>query len=190
MIRLERRCQQIISCFAHGLASGPLEFEGMPTLDIVALLDTEILLRDRDAVEGSSELGIRLVLKPVQFDSQRGERVVGRIRNQETEINQIVRVGKLRHQLEILWQVIRRVTKRGEQEDPLSVLDRIRGRPDRVEVQVLDSSSIDLDGFVVVEGHRRLVVLVPCCVFVLGDLERGFCGSEAVEPAKGSDQLV
>lgn len=101
----------------------------MPIGDVLAQREPEILLHHQRAAEGHV---VGPLLDAVQLGGQHGERVVGRVADQEAQVDQVVRVGQFREQLEVLGEVGGSVLERGEDEDALLVLEGFRGGFDGV----------------------------------------------------------
>lgn len=141
----------------------------MPVLHLLTDDLPKVLLHNQGAVERDI---IRPHLDAVQLARQDGERIVGGIADEEGEVDEFVRVGELGQEVEVFVDVRRRVSQRGEDEDPFPVLPSFGGRLDRVEVYVIDRGGIDLDGSVVVEEDGRLEMCAPVRLLVEGHLQR------------------
>jgi hypothetical protein len=66
-------------------------------LDVLAELDAKVLLHDHGRTK--SDVGVRLYA--FELHRQGSQSVVGRVANEEGQINQLVRVGELYQQIEV-----------------------------------------------------------------------------------------
>lgn len=162
MLRLERRGQEVVAGLAHGLAPGSLGLEGMTLLDTLAQLESKVLLDNH----GAPEL-VGALLETVELGRQDSEGIIGRVANEEAKIDQIVGVCKLGKKLEILGEVGGGILERSENENSFFVLDSLGGGLDGVQVDVVDGGLVDNQGRVVIKDYWRVMVGVPCCLFVL-----------------------
>lgn len=149
--------QEVVAGLAHGAATGALELKRVARLNVLALLDAKVLSDDGDTVEGAVELGVGLVLQAVELEGELAVGVVGRVGDQEGEVDEAVRVGELGDQLKMLAEVWGGVAQR-RQDQHAALVGCLGGA---VEVDVVDGAGVDLDGFVVVEQDGGLVVGVP-----------------------------
>lgn len=185
MLRAHGRTQQIVPRAAHRLPPRPLRRKPMPVLHILSQRDAEIFLDDLRAAEGDA---VRPRLHPLQLHGQDGEGVVRAVADEEGEVDEVVGVGELGEEVEVLFDVGRGVAERGEDEDALFVDQRLGGGVDGVEVDALDGGAVDLDRGVVVEDDGRLEVAGPLCLFGCRHLHGRFCRAKAVESVVSINQ--
>lgn len=172
VIRLESRVEQEVASSSDGSAAGTLGLKGVPIGDFVAELDSEILLDDGDAAERAAKLRVGLVLDAVELLGEDGEGVVGAVGDKEGDINQLVRVGKLHKELKVLVKVPGGIAKWRQDEHLLLPLLGRLGRLDIVQVVDVPVGRIDLDRGMVIEEDGGRLILMPCVVFVLCNVER------------------
>lgn len=179
--------QEVVAGATHGLPSGTLSLERVALLDALAKLEAEVLLDNHSAVEGDL---VRAALDAIQFRGQDCESIILGIADQESEVDQVVGVGKLGNQLEVFGQVRGGVLERGKDQDALLVVDGLAGGLDGVEVDVLDGGVVDLQGLVVVEDDGGLEVASPRSLLIERHLHGGFRGAPAVEAICGHHMLA
>jgi len=128
VLRLQRGAEQEVPGLAHSLPPGALEFERVPHSNILTLEHTVVLLHDSDTVERTAQLRVGLVLDTVQLGSEDSQGIIGRVGDQEREIDEFVGIRQLRNELKVLGQVVRGVSEGSEHQYPLLVLGGVAGR--------------------------------------------------------------
>lgn len=86
-----------------------------------------------------------------------GEGVVGGVADEEGEVDEVVWVGDLRDEVEVVVDVVCGIAQWGEQEDALFICGALWRRDDGVEVDELDGAGVDLDGGVVIKENGGCV---------------------------------
>lgn len=119
MVGLQGSGEQVVASSAHGLPARTLSLEPVTILDILTELEAKILLDDRGAPERN---GVGPLLYPVELHGQNSDGVVGRVSDQECDVNEMVRIRQLGEQLEVLGQVRGGVLEGGQDEYPFVVL--------------------------------------------------------------------
>lgn len=170
--------QQVIPRLTHSFSSGALGGESVSRLHVHVEGGPEILLDDGHAVERDL---VRPLLDSVQLGSENRQCIVDRVSHEESQINEIVGVGQLGEEIEVLDEIGRRISQGGEDEDSFPVADCSRRRHDGIQINALNCARVDFVGLVVVEQHRGLEVLVPCHHFVIGQLGRRLRRAKAVK---------
>lgn len=158
VVGLESSGEQVVAGPAHGLPARTLRLEAVAIRDILAEMESKVLLDDRCAPEGN---GVRALLDPLELHRQHSHCIIGRVADEEGDVNQVVRVAQLGKQLEVLGQVRRCILQRGQDEYPLLVLECLLGRLDGVEVDTLDGGGVDLYRRMMIEDDGSLEVLMP-----------------------------
>ena len=185
MVRLHSCREQVVPCLAHGLSARALGSKAMSLLDSLAGGHAEALLDDHGGPEGS----LWVVLHAFQLHCERGHGVIRCVADEEGQVNELVRVGELGEQVEVLGEIVRGIAQRGQDENLLLVSHGVDGRLDSVQFDVLDLGGVDLDGLAVVEYDGGGEVAVPFFVLIRRHAHGGFGGPEAVESGqKGSGQ--
>ena len=183
MLTLQRRTQQIIPRPSQRLPPPRLRLEAMPILDLHRVEHAKILLHNHRAAERHVLVGVRL--HALQLGRQQAHRVVQRVADQEGEVDEVVGVGQLGEQVEVLLEVGGGVAERGQDQDALLVRDGVGRGGDGVEIDFGDGLVGDFDGRVVVVDDGRLEVRVPRRVLVGCHFHGGFGGSPTVESGDG-----
>ena len=153
VLRLHSSTEKVISSLAHSLSARTLRSETMSILDTLAQMNAEIFLHYGSAVEGDR---VGATLNALEFLGKDGEGVIGAVADEESEIDQLVRVGQLRDKVEVVVDVGSGVAQRGEEENALLVVNGLSRALYGIEVDTADGGVIDLDGSVVVEDDRGL----------------------------------
>lgn len=179
VIGLEGRVEQVVASTSDGLAPGTLSCKGVSLLHGHLGLGTKVLLDNRRAAE--ADFFIDVVLDAIQLGSEIGQSVILGITDEEGQVDQLVGVGQLVQEVEILLEVVRGVAQRGQDEDALTVVEGLGSGLDGVEIDVGDGGAVDFVGLVVVEEDGGLGVCVPLNHLVEGHFHRGFGGTVAVE---------
>jgi hypothetical protein len=183
VFRLQRRAEQKVPCLAHDPPSWTLRRKPMTVLNILrnqlgVWIVLEVLLDDHDAVEGHL---VTSALDALEFHRKHTESVVFAIADQESEIDQVVRVAELADQFEVLVQMLSGVSERRQDEHSLLVEHGLGRGLDLVEVHVLDGGAVDFYGRMVVEDDGSLLVASPSRLFRGRHLHGRFRRSKAVE---------
>ena len=150
----------------------------MAVFDILAVEPAEVLLDDGDAPEGDL---VGTFLDAFELHGQDSEGIVGRIADEETKVNEVVRVGQLGNQLKVLGEVGSGVFEGCEKKDMLLVVESMARGLDRVEVDVFYGRGVDLYRGVVVENDGGLKVGVPGLLFIQTHIHWGFRRAPAIE---------
>lgn len=172
VIRFESRVEQVVAGATDSLAARALSSKGVPVLDVHLDISPKVLLHNCRATE--SNLLIHLVLDPGQLSGKNSHGVVTAITNEESQVNEVVRVRQLVEEIEVVDQMFGCVSQRGEDEHPLRIRDGLGGRLDGVEVDGLDARGVHFVGSVMVEEDRGLCVRGPLDHFVDAHLHRRF----------------
>lgn len=155
MLGLEGGREKVVSGAAHGLSARALGGETVAVLDGLRDMDAEILLDNHDAAEGQVVGLCRL--DALKLLGQDGQGVVGRVANQEGQVDQVVGVGELGDEIKVVVDVRGGVAERSEQQDALLVGGGLGGGLDGVEVDALNGGGVDFDRGMVVEQDGGLV---------------------------------
>jgi hypothetical protein len=142
-------------------------------------LGTKVLLDDGSAAE--TDFFIGMVLDAIELGGQVGQGVILGIADEEGQVNQVVGIGQLVQEVEIIGEVGGGVAERGQDEDALTVVEGLGSGLDWVEIDFGDGGAVDFVGLVVVEEDGGLGVCIPLDHFVEGHFHRGFGGAVAVE---------
>lgn len=153
VFRLQSSAKKVISSLAHCLSARTLSSETVSVLDVLTQMNTEILLNDGSAVEGDR---VGAILDALEFLGEDGECVVSAVADEESEIDQVVGVGQLRDQIEVVVDVGSGVAERSEQEYALLVVEGLSRALYGVKVDTADGGVVDLDGSVVIEDDGGL----------------------------------
>ena len=102
MLRLHSSTEKVISSLAHGLSARTLGSETVSVFNTLAQVNTKIFLHYGSAVEGDR---VRATLNALEFFGEDGESVIGAVADEESEVDQLVRVGQLRDEIEIVVDV-------------------------------------------------------------------------------------
>lgn len=102
MLRFHSRAEKVISSLAHSLSTRTLSSETMSILNTLTQMNTEIFLDYGSAVEGNR---VGTVLDALEFFCEDGEGVIGAVADEESEIDQLVGVGQLRDEIEVVVDV-------------------------------------------------------------------------------------
>lgn len=172
VVRLESRIEQVVAGATDSLAARTLSSKGVPVLDVHFDISSKVLLHDCRATE--SNLLIHLVLDPGQLSGKNSHGVVTAITNEESQVNEVVRIRQLVEEIEVVDQMLGCISQRGEDEHPLRIRNGLGGRLDGVEVNCLDARGVHFIGSVVVEEDRGLRVCGPLDHFIDAHLHRRF----------------
>lgn len=118
MLRLQGGGQKIVPRLAHRLSTGALGLKGMSLLHVLTQVEVKVLLDDDGAVEGNFA---GLSLEAVQLRGKDGQCIIGRVGDQECDIDQTMWVRKLGKELEISRKIRRGILEGGEDQDPFFV---------------------------------------------------------------------
>lgn len=140
VLRLQGSREEVVAGATHGLAARTLGSERVTLLNILAQLEVEVLLDDHGAVEGNL---VGTLLDAVKLGSEDSKSVIGRVADEEGEIDQVVGVGKLGNKLKVLGEIPGGILERGEDQDALLVGDSLGGGLDGVKVDVGDGGRVD-----------------------------------------------
>lgn len=159
MLRFQRSIKQVIPRPSDGFPPGSLRSEPVSGLDIHRQIRlAKVLLHDRRTMEGNF---VCPRLYPIQLAREHSKCFVGRVTDEECQVDQIVRVCEVGEEIEVLAKIEGCISERGEDEDALLIADGARGGYDRVEVDARDRAGIHHVWLVVVEQHWCLQVLAP-----------------------------
>lgn len=167
---LQRRIQEIVPGSSHCFSPRALRRKSMSGLDVHVQRSAEIFLDDCHAVEWNL---VGPLLYSVELGRENGQGVIGGVADEESKIDEIVRVGELGQEIKILDQIGGSVSQRRQDKDSFSIADRSRRGDDGIEVDPLNGARVDFVRFMVIEQHWCLQVLIPRHHFVLGHLIRG-----------------
>lgn len=171
VLRLKGSRKEVVARAPHGLAARALGSKRVALLNILAQLEVKVLLDNQGAAEGDL---VGALLDAVKLGSKDSKRVIGRVADEEGEIDQVVGVGKLGDQLKVLGEIPGGILEGGEDQDALLVGDGLGGRLDGVEVDVGDGGRVDFDRSMVVEDNRGMKVSTPSLLLVKGHLHWWF----------------
>jgi len=178
VIRLESRSKQIVTSAAHGFAAWTLSLKRVARLDALVQFEAKVLLDNHGAAEGDM---IRTALDALELGGQHSQSIIGAVADQESQVDQVVRVGQLGDQLEVLVEVGSGILERGKDQHALLALQRLGGRLDVVEVDVDDGRRVNLDRGVRIEDDGRVQVGGPSFLLSESHLCRGFRRAPADE---------
>ena len=102
VLRLHSSAEKVISSLAHGLSARTLSSETVSVFDTLAQMNTEIFLNHSSAAERDR---VGTTLDALEFFGEDGEGIIGAVANEESEIDQLVRVGQLRNEIEVIVDV-------------------------------------------------------------------------------------
>lgn len=140
VLGLQGSRKKVVARATHGLATRTLGSERVALLNILAQLEVEILLDNHGAVEGDL---VGALLDAIQLGSEDSKSVIGRVADEEGKIDEVVGVGKLGDQLEVLGEIPGGILERGEDQDALLVGDSLGGGLDGVEVDVANGGRVN-----------------------------------------------
>lgn len=180
VFRLHGSTEEVISGLAHGLSTRTLGSETVSVLDVLAQMDAEIFLHNGDTVEGDR---VCAGLDALELFGQNGKSIIGAVADEESEVDEVVRVCQLRDQVEIIVDVGSGIAQRSEKENALLVVNGLSCALDGIEIDAVDGGVVDLDGGVVVEDDGCLQAPRPQHLLVRCHLHWRFGGTETVEPA-------
>lgn len=183
VIGLESRVEEVVTGTTNSLTTRTLGLEQVSLLDAHLHIGTEVLADNGCAAEGDLVIGV--VLNAIQFRCKGSQSIIFAVADEEGQIDQLVGVGQLVEEVEILLEVGGGVAEGGQDEDTFTVVNGLDGRFDRVQVDLSDGGAVDFVGFVVVEEDRGLGMGVPLNHLVEGHLHGGFRGAIAVETRCG-----
>lgn len=153
VLRLHGSAEKIISCLAHCLSARTLSSKTVSILDILTQMNTEIFLNNGSAVEGDR---VGAILDALEFLGEDGKCVISAVADEESEIDQVVGVGQLRNEIEVVVDVGSGVAQRSEKEYALLVVDGLSRALYGIKVDTADGGVVDLDRSVVVEDDGGL----------------------------------
>ena len=173
VLGLQGSAQQEVPGLAHSLSARTLCLETVSFLDAHSnrLLVREILLDNHNAAEWHFVVS---ALDTLEFHRQDSQSIVIAVSDKETEVDQVVRVGQLADEFEVLVEVVAGVAEGSEDEDTLLVEDGLGCGRDFVEVDMLNSRAVDLYGRMVVEDDGCLLVACPSRLLRSGHLHGRF----------------
>jgi len=102
VLRLHSSTEKVVSSLAHGLSTRTLRSETVSILNTLAQMNTEIFLHYGSAVERD---GVGATLNALEFLGEDGEGVIGAVADEESEVDQLVRVGQLRDEVKVIVDV-------------------------------------------------------------------------------------
>lgn len=158
VLRLHGGAEKVISSLAHSLSARTLGSETMSILNTLAQMNTKIFLNDGSAAEGNR---VGTSLNALELFCKDGQSVVGAVTDKESEIDQLVRVGQLRDQVEVVVDIGSGVAQRSEKEYALLVVNGLPCALYGIEVDGGNGGVVDLDGSVVVEDDGSLQAAGP-----------------------------
>lgn len=147
------RGEEIVSGLSHRLPSRSLRGKAVSGLDVHVHGLAEVLLHNHDAVERNL---VGPLLYPVQFRCQNGQGVIGGVANQETKVDEIMRICELGKEIEVLDEIGCGVTQGCKDKNTFSVAHSSRSRDDGIEINTFNGGGVDLVGLMVVEEYRGL----------------------------------
>ena len=173
VLRLQSSTQQEVPGLAHSLSARTLCLETMSFLDAHSnrLLVREVLLDNHNAAEWHFVVS---ALDTLEFHRQDSQSIVVAVSDEEAEVDQVVRVGQLADEFEVLVEVVAGVAEGSEDKDTLLVEYGLGGGCDFVEVDMLDGRAVDLYGRMVVEDDGCLLVACPSRLLRSGHLHGRF----------------
>lgn len=186
MLGLHRRVEQVVAGATNGLTTGPLGGERVTILDAHLDIGSEVLLHDGRAVE--SDL-IALFLNPLQFRQQDLQGVILAVADEETQVDEMVRVADLVEQFEVFFQVVGGIPQGRQDENAFVVGDGLGTRVDSVQFDLADGGGVDFVRFVVVQEHGRLSVAVPFNHLIQRHFHGGLGGAVAVETRRRNESV-
>lgn len=178
VVILEGRRQQEVSGLGHALTTRSLCGITVSVLDILLQVRTKVFGNHASAAERDI---VGTPLNSIEFGGEHGVGVVGGVGNQESDINQAMRVGELGEELKISLQVLRSILEGGHNKNLLLVDGSFLGRLDGVKVNVLNRGCVDLQRGMMVVQDRRLHVRAPSGKLILGHIHGCLRRSPAVE---------
>lgn len=142
MRRPQGSTQQPIPGLGHELPSRGLGGKAVSALDVLVDLLAKVLLDDRDLAVRLPR--VRVVLQLLQQLRQQARGVVLRVRDQEGQVDEVVRVGEVAQMREEHGQVRRGVSQRRAQQDSLLALPPPRRPLDVRQVVVADGLELEV----------------------------------------------
>ena len=163
VVRLQGGVQQIVACPANSLTARTLGGERVPILNVHVYIGPEVLLNNARTAERNL---ITLFLDPVQLRDEDAFGVIHGIADEESQVNEVMRVGQLIEQLEVLLQIWGSISERRQDEHSFGVCDSLSTRANGVEVDVVNGRGVDFVSFVMVIDDWGLHMGIPLGYFV------------------------
>lgn len=134
VIRAQSGTEKPVSGLGHELSAASLGGETVTAFDILVNLLTKVLLNDGNLSIWLSR--VLVILDRVHVVDQKLKRVIFGVGNQESEINQVVRVGKVAQVREEHGQMRRGIAERNTEKNALFSLPSSSSATDGVQVIV------------------------------------------------------
>lgn len=157
----------------------------MSVFDVLLHADAKVLLDDQCGVESN----VRVVLHTLKLHGKYRQCVVSAVTDQERKIDELMRIGELREEVEMLGKMLRSIAERRGDQHTLFIADSIGGGVDAVEIDVLNLGVVDLNWCVVVVQYGRSHVCMPVLDLIGGHSHWRLGGPEAVESDVPSQSL-